>query len=98
MRHVQPAPANTPLLPCHVSPRFRSTGDLTSEMNPTGRNEPSSAVRTCLVTSELFEYASPLSSAVKRNALRDGKPAPNPQRKPLVVSTSSGESRTMKPP
>ena len=36
-------PANTPFFPCHVRPRFRSTGLRTSETKPTGRNEPSVA-------------------------------------------------------
>src|SRR3954471_7948838 len=97
-RHVQPPPAKKPLRCCQVRPRSTCTGDFTSNENPDGRNEPSSARSCVLVFSVLFEYASPLSSAVKRSDLREGKPAPRPQRKPLVVSTSSVSVRKMNPP
>src|SRR6266567_6121038 len=96
-RHVQPTPANTPFAPCHVRPRPRSTGDLIGELKPAGRKDPSVAISCVFVASELFEYFSPVSSAVKRSCLRDGKPAPRPHRKPLVSSTCDGAPRTMNP-
>src|SRR5437660_12032421 len=96
-RHVQPTPANTPFEPCHVKPRPRSTGDLIGELNPAGRNDPSVAVSKLFMAIELFEYFSPVSSAVKRSGLRDGKPAPRPHRNPFVSSTCEGAPRTMKP-
>src|SRR5258708_2166203 len=97
VRHVQPRPANTPLRPCHVRPRLKSIGDLIVELNPTGRIDPSVATNVVLVARELFEYFSPVISAVRRSDLREGMPAPRPQRNPLVSSTPEGVPRTMKP-
>src|SRR5215471_689681 len=96
-RHVQPPPAKKPLWCCHVRPRSICSGDFASYVNPAGANEPSSPSSCVLVFSSDFVYASPLSSAVKRSALREGNPAPTPQRNPFVVSVSSGVPRKMKP-
>src|SRR5258708_32449692 len=97
VRHVQPRPANTPLRPCHVRPRLKSIGDLIVELNPTGRIDPAVATTVVLVARELFEYSPPGIPAVRRSDLREGMPAPRPQRNPLVSSTPEGVPRTMKP-
>ena len=97
-RHVQPAPAKKPLACCQVSPRFTSTGDFIVVRESRRRERAVFAEELTFVARVLFVYASPSSSAVNRSDLRDGNPAPTPQRKPLVCSTALGVPRTMKPP
>src|SRR5258708_13136620 len=81
-RHVQPTPAKKPFGCCHVSPRLTSTGDFNVEAKPTGRNDPSVAVRTVFVAMELFEYFSPASSPLRRTPFPHRTPNPRPQPKP----------------
>src|SRR5512141_900259 len=78
-RHVQPAPAKKPFGACHVSPRSICTGDFTSYTKLAGRTLLSSGLKIADFTARAsFVYFSPESSAVKRSALRDGAPMPNP--------------------